>query len=462
MAGTSDLSTLNDLLGLFNPPGSSTTNATDNKNLTQNTNNTTTTTGNTNSKTSGTNQQILDTHNKTTVQDYVSPEAVTSIVNSILSGTSGLAATATGEKKAGLYDSTTNQMLINDLVSRTAAHAAELNKSTTTTTDNTGTVTNVNNSSTDTLSNTIANLVGTIGQNTKDTSTKDINNKGQLNTATTGAVVGGLLGADGLSKALTGSGLVDNAGKLVKNIFGGSTDNFGIPTSSAGNGINAATQAASDADINYASGIYANNGGDGSSGYDYSGMDNLVNTITGEGEGTYGPDAFGGTLGSTIGKLIPIPGASTVGKVIGTYLPDAVNGVGNIVDGAFNAIDKVFDAWIICTELMKQGRLPKRYWLTGSMVFNCYPESVKRGYYYWAMPSVKHLRAKPTSLYSKLLITVFKWRAENIAAHAGIKGARKLWRGAAVTAILYPVCFILGHTVARKPQNWKGVYGHAE
>jgi len=104
-------------------------------------------------------------------------------------------------------------------------------------------------------------------------------------------------------------------------------------------------------------------------------------------------------------------------------------------------------SWVICTELLRQGKLPVRYYVHGARVFSGYPEAVKRGYHFWAVPYVKRMRA---SEFATWLVTgIFQMRAENIAASAGVTGARKLWRGALVTAILYPICFILGHTIAR-------------
>lgn len=100
--------------------------------------------------------------------------------------------------------------------------------------------------------------------------------------------------------------------------------------------------------------------------------------------------------------------------------------------------------------------MPKRWWASGIRVFNTYPEIGKRGYYVWAIPSVRHLRKRPNSLYSRILCKVFNWRAEDIAARMGVKGARKLWRGRVVTAALVLPCLVLG-AFARE-QDWQAVY----
>lgn len=68
-----------------------------------------------------------------TTSTNVDPLAVQAAVNNMLGGTQGLAAVAGGQKSAGLYNSSMNTLLVNDLLSKTAAQAASLNKTETTT-----------------------------------------------------------------------------------------------------------------------------------------------------------------------------------------------------------------------------------------------------------------------------------------------------------------------------------------
>lgn len=141
--------------------------------------------------------------------------------------------------------------------------------------------------------------------------------------------------------------------------------------------------------------------------------------------------------------------ASTASKGQGAGgILSAVSGVASLV------------GWVICTELMEQGRLPRRWWVHGSHVFASYPKAVQEGYHVWAVPSVLHLRRSPFSLYSRVLCACFNWRAENIAAAAGIPGARRLWRGAAVTAFLWPLCYAIGvvRLALKRVTDWKALY----
>lgn len=132
----------------------------------------------------------------------------------------------------------------------------------------------------------------------------------------------------------------------------------------------------------------------------------------------------------------------------------AFGGIGADVAGTAVAADAGFGladlaigllAWIICTELVRQGRMSKKWYVTGSKKFASYPEIGKNGYYVWAIPCVRHLRKHPDSWFSYFLERIFNWRAEYIASTYGVRGARKLWKGRIVSAVLYPSCWILGH-----------------
>lgn len=133
----------------------------------------------------------------------------------------------------------------------------------------------------------------------------------------------------------------------------------------------------------------------------------------------------------------------------------AGQGLGGILGIASSVI-----GWVICTELLKQRRMPVRWYNFGAQVFRHYPNAVKEGYHVWAVPSVRHLRVHPYSLYSCFLCVIFNWRAENIAAHAGVEGARKLWRGALVTVVLWPICYSVGwvRITLRKHTDWERLY----
>lgn len=98
---------------------------------------------------------------------------------------------------------------------------------------------------------------------------------------------------------------------------------------------------------------------------------------------------------------------------------------------------------IICTELMRQGRLSKRLWIIGSKEFAGYWEHGKVGYYLWSIPAVAHLKKHPGSVISKALETIFNKRAIYVAARNGYRGYRKTLSGAVLTKGLYGACWLL-------------------
>lgn len=79
-----------------------------------------TTTTSSNTTSSGTNSNVTGT------QELVDPAKATELISQMLSGTSGLAAISSGSKASGLYNSSTNMLLTNDLLARTAGQVAAL------------------------------------------------------------------------------------------------------------------------------------------------------------------------------------------------------------------------------------------------------------------------------------------------------------------------------------------------
>lgn len=74
-----------------------------------------------------------------TTGSNVSKEGMDELVRQILGSNQGLAAVALGQKTAGLYNSPTNTLLVNDLITQTAAKLAVAKAGTTTQTSNSNT-----------------------------------------------------------------------------------------------------------------------------------------------------------------------------------------------------------------------------------------------------------------------------------------------------------------------------------
>lgn len=390
----------------------------------------------------------------TTTGTDISAEGINALIAQIMGGANGLASVAGGQKSAGLYNSTTNEQLVNDLTSRTAGEVAKASAKTTTTT-------NQKQAPAMDPMKTILNLAG-----------NQLIKAGLKKTGISGKF-------DEMTKSIFGGGgSVDSGGIGSVSLASG---NAGVASSVGSAGFSSA--AISDMGISL-SGLDAL-GSLGASITDFAPAMSIAD-FSGTTAATFGGESLGAGAGSSIAGE-GVSGMSSLGATgwgalaaygaldlsqdlergDGTVLAaDAIGGLGtgDIVQamqtGNINdAAGPLGAMWIICTELVKQNRLPKSWYSAGAKVFAAYPEIGKRGYYVWAIPSVAHLRANPKSAYSNFLCRIFNWRAENIAAHHGIPGARKLWRGAAVTTVLYPICIIIGSVVwAGSLVDWKRVY----
>jgi hypothetical protein len=146
--------------------------------------------------------------------------------------------------------------------------------------------------------------------------------------------------------------------------------------------------------------------------------------------------------------------SSTQGTTTGTSINKTLEDMTGVSTSAKDSTEnnnkqEAKGGWIVCTELVKQHRMPVKYYYFGLKVFDSYDERGKKGYYYWAVPAVKHLRAKPNSFLSLVLEKVMCARAEQLAADAGYNFARKTVGGFLAKHVLYGVCWILSRTLAR-------------
>jgi hypothetical protein len=350
----------------------------------------------------------------TTVTDNVSDAKTKAILDSILSGTQGLAAVSGMQKGAGLYNSTTNGQLTNDLLARASAQTAALSSSKTTTTSPTAQLS---------LGSTLLSAGGA-------------------------AAVNSLLGPS-ITAGLKKTGVKDLGDKLSSALFGDSA--------AAGTTASAATAAGG--------GLAAIGTVDAAAPVAVGGLSDILGGAFGT---AAGDGALGGlaSLGLDFGSIGAVDAAA----------PVAIAGIGDILggsaiaDGAAAAVGATEGgsligtlltaaaAWIVCTELHKQGKMPTRYYKYGARVFANYKESDKAGYYIWAIPCVKHLRKHPDSLFSKFLAAVFNSRAQYIAAVGGCKEAKKTITGMLITKSTYILCCTLARTIVRKPIDWTVVY----
>lgn len=426
----------------------------------------------------------------TTSGEVVSNEKSTALLKQLLESNNGLAAVSSGQKGAGLYSSSTNKLLTNDLLARSSANVAALSSQKTQSTQ-VGAQPGALGSAVSLLGSSLLKPTITAGLKKAGIDVGGFKTPGDyLAEAIFGPSSPGMVGgaATGFTSIGEGAGLsigapVTNTASLQSlDFLGGSSGGqtasslggvlggesvsglFAVDAGTAG----LSTAASSLTDLGFLSGI----GGGAGAGAAATGLGEaaLATDVGGSLSSLGFLDSIGGTVAAgeagaagagALGALGPIglglAGAAVAGKVLGIKeIDQAFGAVGDAVSGVVKGIGNAAK-WIICTELNRQGRLPNKWYYYGAKEFAKYDERGKQGYYIWAVPCVKHLRAHPTSTFSKVLERVFNARAEYLSAKAGLKGARKTVFGAVITHGLYAVCWILSRTIARKPVEFESV-----
>lgn len=360
-----------------------------------------------------------------TTTPNISREGINAILQQALSSGQGLASVASGQKGVGLYNSSVNQQLLNDLLSRTSGELAKQSAGTTT---------------------------------ARRTSAQIDPMKIILGLAA-GNVFGPTLKA-GAKKA----GLEDLPTKLKDLIFGSTESTTAAAgtagTTSGAGGVPAAGIAEIPA-LAGAAGIGAALTADGT----ILSAANVADLIASANATADPLGAFVGSLGfgeaaagASAGTAAAAAGYAAANAATDAALIDLAGTAATAGEGFGFAELAAALAWIICTELVRQNRMPKRFYVYGQKVFASYPADGKKGYYIWAIPTVRHLRKHPYSLYSRFICTIFNWRAEYLAATQGCKKARKLLRGWLVTHLSYYFCLGLSKFVSEK-RDWRVLYG---
>jgi hypothetical protein len=138
------------------------------------------TSGTTSSTQSTQNTGAVTNTGTTTTGTSISSDAMAAMLKSVLESNQGLASTALGEHSAGLYNSSTNQLLQNDLITRAASQVAQQAKTQ---------VTTQNTAQNDTRGSTTSNVGNTTGKTSAP-----------INPATAGKGAAAIAGLGAISK----------------------------------------------------------------------------------------------------------------------------------------------------------------------------------------------------------------------------------------------------------------------
>ncbi|HEX6840809.1 MAG TPA: hypothetical protein VF113_04745 [Stellaceae bacterium] len=184
------------------------------------------------------------------------------------------------------------------------------------------------------------------------------------------------------------------------------------------------------------------------------------------GSGGIGSSLFGGGggLGLSASALGGLGGTAADG--VGGLAGDALTGGGffgpSLAEAggslSASAAPLALGLTVICTELRRQGKMPRSWYVATGMHDAAMPQWVRNGYHAWAVPVVRHMRNYPSGVVSKIAEKTFGWRSEDIAARKGVKGARRMLRGRLVTAAIAVPSIALG-VVARAKDLGRELYG---
>ena len=388
-----------------------------------------------------------------TKQTMISSELATQMLQNALESNQGLAAIAQGQAGAGMYNSTTNKLLTNDLLARLTANIAE--KAAPTVESISPTTQTVK------VANTVPSLKGqvptltalTLGKPLLDKVGKSKSIYDVVNTISDFVTPAATLPATEALSSIGGLPAASAAPGSVLELLSATSQVSPIvydALAPAADAISSALSfATSTAAIDTASSPAVLAGT--SAALEGATADSLLGATATE---TAIDSGILGGVGSEIGAAV---GAGTAAELAAGAAGVADAGV--LATAGFAAAEggsvlaealPLVLGWVICTELQDSGELPNELYLAGALRTINLPASVIRGYQWWAIPYTRLMRR--STLARKFIKPFAIARASYIAT-----GKFNL-AGWLSVVIGEPICAILGHTVARKKQNWEELY----
>lgn len=352
----------------------------------------------------------------TTTQSNISQEGINAMIADILGGNQGLASIAGGQKAAGGYNSSTNQLLINDLLARTTAQVA---KATAGTTETKSTAGAKGKTTASVLAAIAAAALG--GGKNKDEFGKGTQTYQSYNTSKAEEAAANKT-ADPIAALNTQKGWTPEDSDTK-----GTTDSVNMGESTGSGALN-----------DYGQGLVSEGSGMTSEGASLDlGGDEFGNV-----------DFGGGFTGDDFladgGDLVDSGGASDPGVNLGSG--------GDFDYGDSGGADLDIDTggdWVICTELHAQKLLPTKLYLASSLRALELSENVMNGYHYWAVPLTRMVRKYPKL--ARLIAPIAVARCNHLIGKSSFIG----WL---TVSLGEPICAGIGKIVA--PTNWRELYGN--
>ena len=360
-----------------------------------------------------------------TTQTQVSDAGVNQLIQNILSGPGGVRAIGGAARQSGLYNASTEDLLLGDLYSR-AAVQSELARSPT--------------------------VVSTTGDQTAVTETPGIGLGG----------IGGVLAAGQLGKALfggseAGGGLLGGAGEAVSSLFGGA----GAAASAAPAVTSTVTGAAAGA----TPGALVNAGVAGTAGGALAGTaaEAAAGQAASSGAGAAGTGAAaaGGASGFGFNAATAIPlGGSFLGGLLGgreasqdpgSLAVSALAGAAalgpiGLIAAPLAAIAGGFlsDLSVVCTALERKGLISKQLHKKGEAYFSTISTVTKVGYWLWGEWAAKKI-SSGSVFWTLFMLPVTKSYLSYLGTDRSFLSAYDHPLGALAHWVGEPICTVLGH-----------------
>lgn len=397
-------------------------------------------------------------------QTEVSDQGVQQIIADILSGPGGVRSVGGAARSAGMYDSTTEDMMLGDLYAR-AANRAELARSPTVTTTDTPEVVQETAMPGMGLGSLAATLAGT--------SALSSIMRGEVPFAGAMEGIQGIMGGGG-----GGFGGMGGIGEALGSVFGGGGGAAGGAALPGGFMGQVATGGGSGAAIpgGFMSQIGGGSAGAGGfmsqlggTGTMLPGAGGLFSGLTQEEEALDSPGKLLGTAGTGFMAGGPMGAAAAVtGAILGSALKGgSIQGtianipvVGDVLDpiiGGVRSVGRSLEkgvrsvgrsigkavGTVICTALMYRGHLDKEEYRQALRLMHELHPTALRGYHSWAVGVAQKIR-QGHKLHTAIWKPIMRSRMKLLGSGGGFWNHLRYPLGTGTKYILEPGCYLIG------------------
>lgn len=368
--------------------------------------------------------QVSNKQGSTTTKGNISDEGMQRVIDKILGGQGGIRDISSGARGAGLYDSTTEQQLTNDLVARAAGEVAERQAGTTTDTNETITT---NTEVPGVGLGKAAGLLGLLSAG-KPLLEGALGLGGKTAQAAGGINLGSGLGASLGSTLAPAMGTTKFAaglnGNSLSSLFGGSGGGIDLANVSAGSGLGSS--------LGTSLGQFGGMAGSGG-GNIFSNAANFASGVPGAGSFLSG--LLGGgdpnDMGATSLITNALAGFATAGPV-GLLAAPIMAILGSSLGGVS----------VICTALVNKGLLDKDLYEAGREYLDSMPHATRIGYIKTFAPIAKKID-EGSKFWTYACLPFARGRTKLLASKSKFKYFKHPI-GSLTKFVGEPVCYLIG------------------